>query len=181
MLKTSMRIFKRSQHRSYWHDYFSTITQNDSSAVHTNVVDRFKVYAQQPSVVHKQADNNPSQAQVTAYVQAYRFYGHQVAATNPLFENTTSLPCLTPKAHGFSADNCAIAPTLGANNLAELTAHLRAVYAGPVSLETAHITDDNERTWLYTTLAGGVDTSVADQKTILDALTRAEGIEQYLP
>ena len=78
---------------SYWHDYFSTITQNDSSAVdHQRVVDRFKVYAQQPSVVHKQADNNPSQAQVTAYVQAYRFYGHQVAATNPLFENTTSLP-----------------------------------------------------------------------------------------
>ena len=58
---------------------------------------------------------------------------------------------------------------------------MRAVYAGPVSLETAHITDDNERTWLYTHFeqAAVSTTSVADQKTILDALTRAEGIEQY--
>ena len=67
--------------------------------------------------------------------------------------------------------------------LRDLLALLKATYAGPIGAEFMHITDADQRRWLYERLeAAGGDYGLqpTTQRRILERLTAAEGLERYL-
>ena len=67
--------------------------------------------------------------------------------------------------------------------LADLLALLKATYTGPIGAEFMHITDAEQRRWVYERLetAGGqFNRTVDDKRRILERLTAADGLERYL-
>src|SRR3546814_16833987 len=67
--------------------------------------------------------------------------------------------------------------------LGYVLALLKATYTGPIGAEFMHITDSEQRRWLYERMeaAGGDFGQTGDGKRhILDRLTAAEGLERYL-
>jgi 2-oxoglutarate dehydrogenase E1 component len=67
--------------------------------------------------------------------------------------------------------------------LRDLLALLKATYAGPIGAEFMHITDADQRRWMYERLeaAGGkFGRSDDDKRRILERITAAEGLERYL-
>src|SRR3546814_13742214 len=67
--------------------------------------------------------------------------------------------------------------------LGDLLALLKATYTGPIGAEFMHITDSEQRRWLYERMeaAGGDFGQTGDEKRrILERLTAAEGLERYL-
>src|SRR3546814_5538602 len=67
--------------------------------------------------------------------------------------------------------------------LGDLLALLKATYTGPIGAEFMHITDSEQRRWLYERMeaAGGDFGQTGDGKRrILERLTAAEGLERYL-
>ena len=67
--------------------------------------------------------------------------------------------------------------------LAELLALLKATYTGPIGAEFMHITDAEQRRWVYERLetAGGqYGRTAEDKRRILERLTAADGLERYL-
>src|SRR3546814_5515443 len=67
--------------------------------------------------------------------------------------------------------------------LDDLLALLKATYTGPIGAEFMHITDSEQRRWLYERMeaAGGDFGQTGDEKRrILERLTAAEGLERYL-
>ena len=67
--------------------------------------------------------------------------------------------------------------------LQDILALLKRIYCGKFAAEFAHISRARERLWLreqFETCRVHWEFSAAEQNTILDSLTRAEGIERYL-
>jgi 2-oxoglutarate dehydrogenase E1 component len=67
--------------------------------------------------------------------------------------------------------------------LADLLALLKATYTGSIGAEFMHISDAEQRRWVYERLekdGGKYTRSVEDKKRILERLTAAEGLERYL-
>ena len=67
--------------------------------------------------------------------------------------------------------------------LRDLLDLLKATYAGPIGAEFMHITDAEQRRWMYERLeaAGGrFGRSTEDKARILERLTAADGLERYL-
>ena len=123
-------------------------------------------------------------------VEAYRRYGHQLATLDPLGLAKSQLTIsLQPATHGlesvdFTKTVTLQSPLLGRNRMTvtELLQSLQAVYCQSVGVEVMHISDPQRRDWLVQRLEGGAlmqPLSAAEQKTLLQQLTQAEGLEQF--
>jgi len=67
--------------------------------------------------------------------------------------------------------------------LRDLLALLKATYTGSIGAEFMHITDAEQRRWVYDRLeaaGGNYGRSTEDKRRILERLTAAEGLERYL-
>ncbi|MBM3602451.1 MAG: 2-oxoglutarate dehydrogenase E1 component [Alphaproteobacteria bacterium] len=144
--------------------------------------------------VADQADSAAAEAllnlRAANLVEAYRRYGHQLATLDPLGLAKSQLTApLQPITHGlesvdFTKTVTLQSPVLGRNRMTvgELLQSLQAVYCQSVGVEVMHIGDPQRRDWLLQKIEGGawMQPMPADtQRTLLQHLTQAEGLEQF--
>jgi 2-oxoglutarate dehydrogenase E1 component len=121
---------------------------------------------------------------------AYRSRGHLAADLDPLgMLEKNEAPDLSLGFHRLSEGDLDTefgSGGVGGNErmkLRDLLALLKATYTGPIGAEFMHITDAEQRRWVYERLeaAGGrFNRSDDDKRRILERLTAAEGLERYL-
>jgi 2-oxoglutarate dehydrogenase E1 component len=129
---------------------------------------------------------------VSRLIQVYSLRGHQIADLDPLGLWERPAPAVltfeflgldeTDLTREFSTGGLA-----GTGNarmkLSDILALLKQIYCGTLAAEFAHISRARERLWLREQFEQSrvhATVSPQEQTTILDSLTRAEGIERYL-
>ena len=129
---------------------------------------------------------------VAKLITAYRSRGHLQADLDPLALVTKPpAPDLDIEFHGLSKSDLDKEFETGAFHfggperlkLKDLLAHLKATYCGSIGAEFMHITDADQRRWLYSRLekaAGNPGFDAPRRTRILERLTAAEGLERYL-
>ncbi|GAA3917497.1 2-oxoglutarate dehydrogenase E1 component [Luteimonas lutimaris] len=123
-------------------------------------------------------------------ITAYRSRGHLGANLDPLaMQDKPEAPDLGLAFHRLSESDLSSEFSTGGvggnarMKLGDLLARLKATYTGPIGAEFMHITDAEQRRWIYERLeaAGGDFKRTDDEKRrILERLTAAEGLERYL-
>ena len=123
-------------------------------------------------------------------ITAYRSRGHLGAALDPLaMQDKPEAPDLGLAFHRLSESDLSSEFSTGGvggnarMKLGDLLARLKATYTGPIGAEFMHITDAEQRRWIYERLeaAGGdYGRTPQDKRRILERLTAAEGLERYL-
>jgi 2-oxoglutarate dehydrogenase E1 component len=123
-------------------------------------------------------------------VTAYRSRGHLAADLDPLaMAAKPEAPDLTLAFHRLSESDLDneffTGGVIGRERmkLRDLMGLLKATYTGPIGAEFMHITDAEQRRWLYERLenaAGNYGQSSDAKVRILERLTAAEGLERYL-
>ena len=123
------------------------------------------------------------------FVHSYRELGHLVAHLNPLEPRPLGHPLLDPSEFGFGPDDLDRAIDFGTfrgterGRLSELIERLLATYCGTLGVEYMHIPDRDQRLWLQDRMeptTNHPNLAKEERLRILDGLTRAEGIEQFL-
>jgi 2-oxoglutarate dehydrogenase E1 component len=129
---------------------------------------------------------------VAKLITAYRSRGHLQAELDPLaLTAKPTAPDLDIDFHGLSKSDLDREFETGAFHfggperlkLKDLLVHLKATYCGSIGSEFMHITDADQRRWLYSRLekaAGNPGFDAARRTRILERLTAAEGLERYL-
>lgn len=157
-----------------WQQYFS----EDANTVDYDAIrDKFKKLAKQKTTIVQESGGGSA----ISLKSAYREFGHIVANTNPLYKNTNHFDLLDIKKHGFNSDSDQIQDKHH-KTVKSLQAELHNSYCKQVSLETSHITNIEERQWLYEkveTVNAYEVSDIKDKHKILENLSRAEGIENY--
>jgi len=123
-------------------------------------------------------------------ITAYRSRGHLAANLDPLeMAAKPDAPDLTLAFHRLSDSDLDGEFFTGGvagrerMKLGDLVSLLKATYTGPIGAEFMHITDAEQRRWLYEkleTVAGHYGHSNEDRVRILERLTAADGLERYL-
>ncbi|NUS39332.1 MAG: 2-oxoglutarate dehydrogenase E1 component, partial [Lysobacter sp.] len=123
-------------------------------------------------------------------ITAYRSRGHLAASLDPLgMMAKPDAPDLSLGFHRLSdADLSAEFSTGGVAGrermkLGDLVALLKATYTGSIGAEFMHITDAEQRRWMYERLeaaAANFGLAKEEKVRILERLTAAEGLERYL-
>ena len=123
-------------------------------------------------------------------ITAYRSRGHLGADIDPLgMWDKPDAPDLGLEFHRLSERDFDHEFSTGGvagrerMKLRDLLALLKATYTGSIGAEFMHITDAEQRRWVYDRLeaaGGNYGRSAEDQRRILERLTAAEGLERYL-
>ncbi|WP_206858985.1 2-oxoglutarate dehydrogenase E1 component [Lysobacter changpingensis] len=123
-------------------------------------------------------------------ITAYRSRGHLGANIDPLgLWQKPEAPDLDLAFHQLTGNDLNAEFStggVGGNDrmkLGDLFALLKATYTGPIGAEFMHISDAEQRRWIYERLekAGGrFGRTAEDKKRILERLTAADGLERYL-
>ena len=123
-------------------------------------------------------------------ITAYRSRGHLAAKLDPLgMMEQPDAPDLALAFHRLSDGDLDAEFSTGGvagrerMKLRDLIALLKATYTGPIGAEFMHISDAEQRRWMYDRLesAGGdFQRSAEDRQRILERLSAAEGLERYL-
>ena len=131
------------------------------------------------------------QVHVLQLINAYRFRGHQHAATNPLRNSHDRLevPELGLAYHQlseadfntvFETGSLAGPETL---TLGEIYQKVRQTYCGSVGAEYMHIVETAEKRWIQQRLElnrGRIKLTFDEKINVLQQLSNAEGLEKYL-
>jgi 2-oxoglutarate dehydrogenase E1 component len=130
------------------------------------------------------------QGGVRKLVTAFRSRGHLQARLDPLgLMQKKEAPDLDLPFHDLAPADLDSEFETGAfvgperMRLRELVARLRATYCGPIGAEFMHITDAEQRRWVYERLeraSGSFGLDSSTRKRVLAKLTAAEGLERYL-
>jgi 2-oxoglutarate dehydrogenase E1 component len=176
-----------------WRTYFEQLRGADGADVpHSPVVDQLARAARhsRPVVVCGDEETAHKQGGVRKLVTAFRSRGHLQARLDPLgLLPPQPAPDLDLPFHDLADSDLdrefETGAFLGPDRmpLRELLDRLRTTYCGPIGAEFMHITDADQRRWVYERIerAGGhyrPDPSV--QRRVLAKLTAAEGLERYL-
>ena len=134
--------------------------------------------------------NDSREFAVGKLIVAYRSRGHLAAQLDPLdMWEKSDAPDLDIGFHGLSDGDLDATLSSGGvggqaqMKLRDLVGLLKATYAGSIGAEFMHITDVEQRRWMYERLenAGGdFKRTDDDKRRILERLTAAEGLERYL-
>lgn len=122
---------------------------------------------------------------------AIRMYGHHAARLDPLGSEPAGDTALLPSTHGLSEDDLAALPAeivggdaaKGAANALEATRRLRQLYEATSGFEFEHISDAEERNWLFDAVESGrfrPPKDPLDRRLLLDRLTSVEALERFL-
>ncbi|MEG3191450.1 2-oxoglutarate dehydrogenase E1 component [Lysobacter sp. D1-1-M9] len=123
-------------------------------------------------------------------ITAYRSRGHLGANLDPLgLLEKPDAPDLALGFHRLSQSDLGAEFSTGGvagkqrMKLGDLLALLKATYTGPIGAEFMHITDAEQRRWVYErleTAGGNFGHSDQTKRRILERLTAADGLERYL-
>jgi len=137
-----------------------------------------------------QGSGDERERNIGRLITAYRSRGHLGAKVDPL----ALTPPMNPPDLGldfhslserdldseFSTGGLAGQPRM---KLRDLLARLKATYTGPIGAEFMHISEVEQRQWLYQRLERAGDDynlSTETRRRVLERLTAAEGLERYL-
>ncbi|MHB1271273.1 MAG: 2-oxoglutarate dehydrogenase E1 component [Rhodanobacter sp.] len=131
------------------------------------------------------------QAGVLRLLTAYRSRGHLAADLDPLgLTEKMPAPDLGLAFHGLNDADLDTEFDTGNYagggqrlKLRELLARLKRTYAGTIGAEFMHISNHDQRNWIYTRLEQAAGNSGLDKPgklRVLDGLTAAEGLDRYL-
>ena len=175
-----------------WKQYFDALKGREAGDVpHSAVIGQIAEAGRQAArgTVATGSGDERERA-VGKLITAYRSRGHLAADLDPLgMAVKPEAPDLGLAFHRLSdADLGTEFSTGGVGGrermkLGDLLALLKATYAGSVGAEFMHITDAEQRRWMYERLesaAGNYGRDKAQKARILERLTAAEGLERYL-
>jgi 2-oxoglutarate dehydrogenase E1 component len=186
---------------SEWRQYFGSLGADSAEVAHGPIVQavgqRLRAGpAQGQAATGETAQEHglasEKQAAVSRLIQVYSLRGHQIADLDPL--GLWQRPAPAVLSFDFlgldEADLQREFYTGGLANtghtrmkLKDILALLKQIYCGKLAAEFAHMSRARERLWLreqFETSRAHATLGAEEQKTILDSLTRAEGIERYL-
>ncbi|MEO8810318.1 MAG: 2-oxoglutarate dehydrogenase E1 component [Rhodanobacter sp.] len=179
-----------------WADYFKTFKGGESGDVpHGAAVARIEAAQKQrrdgASVVPMSDEYARKQAGVLRLLTAYRSRGHLATDLDPLgLTEKMSAPDLALPFHGLGEADLDTEFDTGNYagggqrlKLRDLLERLRKTYASTIGAEFMHISNHEQRHWIYSRLeqlAGQSGLDKANQQRVLDGLTAAEGLERYL-
>jgi len=181
-----------------WSKYFETFKGREFGDVsHIPAITRIEAAQKQ-----RHADNGVAaapvsdeharkQAGVLRLLTAYRSRGHLAADLDPLgLTEKMPAPDLGLTFHGLSDadldtefDTGNYAGSGQRLKLRELLSRLQKTYASTIGAEFMHISNHEQRHWIYSRLeqaAGKSTLDKAGKQRVLDGLTAAEGLERYL-
>jgi 2-oxoglutarate dehydrogenase E1 component len=182
-----------------WRQYFSTLSPTGADIPHGPIVqavtERLRQRASPGSAQASALEAAPAiekQAAVSRLIQVYSLRGHQIADLDPL--GLWERPAPAVLSFDFlGLDESDLQREFSTGGLAgtghtrmklqDILALLKQIYCGTFAAEFAHMSRARERLWLREQFeACRVHWTFAreEQTTILDSLTRAEGIERYL-
>lgn len=183
-----------------WRRYFDTLPAYDGGPAHdvplAPVRDDFERLGRQGQRT-KAASGGSSdeefrrQVRVLQLINAYRFRGHQHANLDPLgLRKTESVPDLDLAFHQLSESDMNTEFQTGSlfigkerAKLSEIVAALKNTYCRSIGCEFMHIVNTDEKRWLeerFESVQGKPGYSVTEREHILERLTAAEGLENYL-
>ncbi len=182
-----------------WRQYFGSLAGGGADIPHGPIVQALGRRLQRTgsagttaATADAAAPASEKQAAVSRLIQVYSLRGHQVADLDPLGLWERPVPAvLSFDFLGLDESDMVrefytggLAGTGPARmKLQNILAMLKQIYCGRLAAEFAHISRARERLWLReqfeaSRVHGAF--SAAEQTTILESLTRAEGIERYL-
>ena len=182
-----------------WRQYFSRLVADGGDVPHGPIVQAVARRLRQPvsaaATAGADGEDAPAiekQAAVSRLIQVYSLRGHQVADLDPLGLWQRPVPAVL-NFDFLGLDDADLTREFSTGGLAgtgharmklqDILALLKRIYCGKLAAEFAHISRARERLWLREQFeAARVHPAFAaeSQTTILDSLTRAEGIERYL-
>ena len=122
-------------------------------------------------------------------VDSIRLHGHRAAQLDPLGNERTGHPLLSPEFHGASMEEIESVPAelLGlearGGSTKEVLDWLRQTYMGSIGYEYEHLEHPERREWLREQVESGAHTkplSAEDRKRLLQRLTEVEALEQFI-
>ncbi len=182
-----------------WRQYFSSFGADGTDVAHGPIVQavgrRLRQRTLEGAPVVESAEGEPAiekQAAVSRLIQVYSLRGHQIADLDPLGLWERPVPAVL-SFDFLGLDDSDLDREFHTGGLAgtgharmklrEILALLKQIYCGKFAAEFAHISRARERLWLREQFEASRvhgDFGPDDQHTVLDSLTRAEGIERYL-
>ncbi len=176
-----------------WKTYFDGIKGRDNTDVpHSAVIAAIAEAGKQAArgTATGGGGSDSREFAVSKLIVAYRSRGHLAADLDPLgMWEKSEAPDLDIGFHGLSNSDLDVTFSSGGVSgqsqmkLRDLVGLLKATYTGSIGAEFMHITDVEQRRWMYERLekAGGdFKRTEADKRRILERLTAAEGLERYL-
>ncbi len=170
-----------------WRRYFQSLQPAPTDALHKKIRAEIASWSKHASSAN--TVDGLKQAQIWAYIQAYRAYGHFHATLDPL--QLTTKPSVTQLEitfHGLTnADEQTSFDTAGLTNIpitfSKLQSILKKIYCGNIGYEYMHLSSVKQLQWLRERIEGpqgNFSFSHDLKKHILNQLTAAEGLEKYL-
>jgi 2-oxoglutarate dehydrogenase E1 component len=179
-----------------WSHYFETFKGRESGDVSpAAAIARIEAAQQQRHgsviAVPVSDEHARKQAGVLRLLTAYRSRGHLAADLDPLgLTEKMPAPDLGLAFHGLGESDLDTEFDTGnyagggqRMKLRELLSRLQKTYASTIGAEFMHISNHEQRNWIYSHLeqaAGNSDLDKAGKQRVLDGLTAAEGLERYL-
>ncbi len=181
---------------SEWAVYFDSFKGRESGDVsHLGAIARIEAAQKQRqhghSAVPMSDEHARKQAGVLRLLTAYRSRGHLAADLDPLgLTENMPAPDLGLAFHGLNEadldtefDTGNYAGTGQRMKLRDLLDRLQKTYASTIGAEFMHISNHEQRNWIYSRLekaAGHSGLDKAGKLRVLNSLTAAEGLERYL-
>ncbi|WP_163576340.1 2-oxoglutarate dehydrogenase E1 component [Halomonas faecis] len=181
-----------------WRTYFDQLPNPDGSASQdvplSPVRDQFHQLARARRTTAAPAagsGENRKQVKVLQLINAYRFRGHQKANIDPLgLRSQTPIPDLDLSFHQLTKDDLDTEFQTGSfflgmdkASLREIVDALEQTYCRSIGCEIMHIVDTEEKRWLqqrFESVRSAPKFSDEVRKHLLERLTAAEGLENYL-
>jgi 2-oxoglutarate dehydrogenase E1 component len=174
-----------------WKTYFDGFQGRDAGDVpHSAVIAHIASAARQAANSGTSPGGDERERHVGRLITAYRSRGHLGARLDPLgLTPPINPPDLGLPFHSLSESDLGSEFSTGGlggqprMKLRDLLARLKATYTGSIGSEFMHISEFEQRQWIYQRLedAGGHIAADADsRRRTLERITAAEGLERYL-
>ncbi|MGV8922887.1 MAG: 2-oxoglutarate dehydrogenase E1 component [Thermomonas sp.] len=182
-----------------WKQYFDSVSLDKTPGreagdiPHSAVIEQIAIAGRQAArgaLASSNTAGDERERGVGKLITAYRSRGHLAADLDPLHMTVNpDAPDLALAFHRLSESDANVEFSTGGvagrerMKLGELLSLLKATYTGSIGTEFMHITDAEQRRWLYErleTAAGNYGRSIEEKRRILERLTAAEGLERYL-
>ncbi|UYB54039.1 2-oxoglutarate dehydrogenase E1 component [Xanthomonas sp. AM6] len=174
-----------------WKTYFDGFQGRDAGDVpHSAVIAHIASAARQAANSGTSPGGDERERHVGRLITAYRSRGHLGARLDPLgLTPPVNPPDLGLPFHSLSESDLGSEFSTGGlggqprMKLRDLLARLKATYTGSIGAEFMHISEFEQRQWIYQRLenAGGNIAADADsRRRTLERITAAEGLERYL-